>query len=602
MIPAIVVSVLLISLIESLFVLPAHLGHQKKRTPRGIVAWLSSKQQRVSKGMVWTAQSLYRPFLRTALSYRYTTIAIALACFMACIGYIAGGHIGFSFMPRVESDYITAQATLPFGAPMERSRHVQALLVEAANQVLKENGEEDISRGIFTLIGKPMIHGGPVSMNRSVPGSHDVAVRVFLVSSDKRKISSAKFTKEWRKKVGDLPGLDSLRFAYSIGPSAGSPIDIQLSHPDTATLEKAARELATMVSSYAGVKDVDPGVASGKSQIDFNLRPEAKGMGLSSIDVGVQLRSAFFGAEALRQQRKRNELRVMVRLPAEERRSEYDVESLILRTPTGGEIPLSEAVDIRRGQAYTFIRRDTGRRVLDVTADIVEGQTTAGKVLRTLKMDGLKKLMQTYPGLQYSFEGERRQQSESMDSLKRGFMLALLVIFGLLAIPFRSYAQPLVVMSAIPFGVIGALIGHIFMGFDLSIISMMGIVALAGVVVNDSLVLVHAANRAREDCSTATDAMLVAGVRRFRPIILTSLTTFFGLAPMIFESSVQARFLIPMAISLGFGVLFATFIILLLVPALYVILDDVQSMFGVKRSVSDDSQDFEDNPVEAEPT
>jgi len=319
-----------------------------------------------------------------------------------------------------------------------------------------------------------------------------------------------------------------------------------------------------------------------------------------------QIRAAFYGSEARRQQRGRHELRVMVRLPEQERTSEFGIEELLIRTPTGGFVPLDEIAEVNRGQAYTLIRRENGRRVLNVTADIVPSVTSSTKVRSSVESNVIPDLLEKYPGLSYTVEGEQRSQKESLEALQRGFMLAMLMIFGLLAIPFKSYIQPFVVMAAIPFGIIGALLGHIAMGFDLSIISAMGIVALSGVVINDSLVLVHAANRERDNGKTPTDAIVAAGIRRFRPILLTSLTTFFGLAPMIIETSVQARFLIPMAISLGFGVLFATFIILLLIPCLYMAVEDtrnrVLSTYRWLRGPADDGSEQDDEATRIDPS
>ena len=576
-IPAIVVSVLFISLIESLFILPAHLGHQKEKKVSKWLQPILAVQKKTSHSIVWFSNSVYQPVVRLALEYRYATIAALVAMLIATIGYVGGGHINFTFMPRVDSDFITASAELPYGTPIERTREVQAKLVSDAQAVMNELGGEEVSRGIFTLIGKPLAGGGPVNISKSVGGSHTLGVRVFLVESGKRDFPGSRFRDLWRKRVGDIPGVVSLKYASDIGPSSGSPIDVQLNHPDNAILERAASELASQLESFAGVQDIDNGVELGKAQSSYRLRPEAKNMGLNTLLVGRQIRDAFFGAPAVRQQRGREELRVWVRLPAEDRKSKFSLENMLIRTPMGTDVPLQEIADVDQGQAYTIIRRDNGRRVIDVTADIVEEVTNAEKVLRTAEKEVLPPLLAKYPGLRYSLEGELRHQSESMNALKNGFLMAMLVIFGLLAIPFRSYIQPLVVMSAIPFGFIGAVIGHDIMGFNLSMISMMGIVALAGIVVNDSLVLVHSANEFRDAGEKPIDAIRRAGVRRFRPIILTSLTTFFGLVPMILETSVQARFLIPMAISLGFGVLFATLVILILVPAFYMVAEDAKA-------------------------
>jgi multidrug efflux pump subunit AcrB len=294
--------------------------------------------------------------------------------------------------------------------------------------------------------------------------------------------------------------------------------------------------------------------------------------------VARQVRHAYYGAEALRQQRGRNEVKIMVRLPKSERISEYNLEEMILRTPEGNEIPLRSAVSVNRGRAYTDINRRDGRRIVTVEAD-VRPRSKAGEVLRSLIAETLPELQNKYPGLAYSFEGRQADRRESIQSLMRGLLVALVVIFAMLAVPLNSYIQPFIIMSAIPFGIVGAVIGHLIMGYSLSVLSMFGVVALSGVVVNDSLVLIDFANRKERSGMSRRDAIHQAGIQRFRPIILTTLTTFGGLSPMIFETSRQARFLIPMALSLGYGILFATVITLILVPSLYLIIEDIRKLF-----------------------
>ena len=580
-IPAIVVSVLLISLVESLFVLPAHLAHMKERPAgRGPFAWIGRQQERFSLLVERFMEEIHKPMLRVILRWRYLAIGVGLAMLIATIGWIAGGRMAFTFMPQVDSDIVSANAVLPYGSPVAETEAVQKLLVAAAREVLARHDGDKILRGLYTEVGSLPAGRGPRHGGAGGGGGHLTGVRVFLVGSENRDVTATEFAREWREAAGDIVGLESLTFRYSTGPSAGDPIDVELSHPDMATLELAAADLAEQLRTFAGVKDIDDGFAVGKPQLSFSIRPAAGSMGMRAMDLGRQVRNAFYGVEALRQQRGRDEIRVMVRLPLAERGSEHDIESLMLRAPNGGEMPLHEAAEVRRGSSYTEILRYDGRRTVNVTADIVPAVTSADKVLNSLRDKALPQLKASYPGLHFAFGGERRERVESLQHLGRGYMIAIILIFALLAIPFRSYLQPLVVMSAIPFGIVGAVIGHIIMGFDLSVISMMGIVALSGVVVNDSLVMVDAANRRRREGHPPFEAMLWAGVRRFRPIILTSLTTFFGLAPMIFEPSVQARFLIPMAISLGFGIIFSTFIILGLVPCFYMVIEDVRGLFS----------------------
>jgi multidrug efflux pump subunit AcrB len=574
-IPIIVITVLLISLVESLVILPAHLAHSK-RSHRGILGFIDRQQQRFSRLVEWLIERTYVPTVRFALKNRYFTAACGISMLIAAVGLVAGGRIGFTFMPKIERDEIKARLEMPFGTSIEQTRRARALLEESLTESLATFGDPTVPvRGVFAYAGAHSGGSGPGG-GRGSNGSHMAEVSVYLVPMADREFTAADLTRVWREKVGDIAGAETLTFEFSSGPSDGSPIDIELSHPDMETLETAAQRLAGIVGTYAGVKDINDGFAMGKEQLDFRLTPEARAMGLSESDVARQVRNAFFGAEAVRQQRGRDEVRTYVRRPLAERESLYDIESLILQTPAGGEIPLGQAAEIERGRAYTQISRVDQRRIVRVSGDVEDG-TSPGQVVAAIERDHMAGLLADFPGLRYRLAGDEKNRTEALGALGRGMLLALLAMFGLLAIAFKSYVQPIIVMSAIPFGMIGALLGHAMMGFDLSLMSMMGIVALSGVVVNDSLILIDAANRYRSEGQGFFEAIISAGQRRFRPILLTSLTTFFGLAPMIFETSMQARFLIPMALSLGFGVLFATFIILLLVPALYLIVEDVRA-------------------------
>jgi len=574
-IPTIAIAVFVVSLVESIFILPSHLSRRHKDNE----FWRNLRKPSLYFDRILDKfiDKIYQSHLNTALKYRFVTMGCGVGMLMVALALVYSGIVEFSFLPRVDNDIITAQAKLPVGVPISKSREVQLLLINGARRVIKAADSGNISRGIYTQIGSSVIERGPATgPEAGESGSHLVGAQVLLVPSDLREISGLEFSNLWRKEVGDIPGVDSIRYNAQIGVGTGETIDIQLSHPIREINEEAARELADILGTYTGVYQIDNGVTRGKPQINFTLKPEARSLGITVDDLATQVRSSFYGAEALRLQRGRNEIKVMVRLPLEERQTPFTVEDLIIRTPQGGEIPLSEAADVTLGSSYTEINRTDGRRVISVTADVDETVSNANEVIADVTNNVLPILMEKYPGLTYSLEGEQREQAETLDAIWVGFAVALILIYILLAIPFKSYSQPFIVMMSIPFGVIGAIIGHILLGYEISIISMFGIIALSGVVVNDSLVLIVTINKmlAEEDLSLR-DTVIAAGKLRFRPIMLTSLTTFFGLAPMIFETSVQARFLIPMAISLGFGVLFATFIILLLVPCLYMILQDL---------------------------
>lgn len=565
-IPLVVVSVFAISLVESLLILPAHLGHQRDRNRHGITKWMHDRQQRFSHWFVHAVRTRYGPFLDMTLRYRYITIAIGFAILLVTIGYVRSGRMGMTMFPKIEADYAKVTAILPYGTAVEKTMAVQKILVDAAQEVADEHGGDALITGIFSKI---------------VNGGSESEIRAYLTDPEVRPMSTGDFTRKWRERVGDLVGLESIEYASdSGGPGSGKALTVELSHRDINVLESASAELAHALGYFPNVHDIDDGFSPGKQQFDFQIRPEARSLGLRSEDVARQVRNAFYGAEALRQQRGRNEVKVMVRLPKAERVLEYNIEELMLRTPSGKEIPLREAVTMKRGRAYTTIDRHNGRRTVDVTANVIP-QSKANEILDALVVESLPSLLLKYPGLSYSFEGKQADMRDSMASLVEGLLLALLAIYGLLAVPFRSYAQPLIIMVSIPFGIVGAVLGHLLMGYSLSLMSLFGIVALSGVVVNDSLVLISFANQKRRDGQSAHDAILTSGIVRFRPIILTTLTTFGGLAPMIFETSRQARFLIPMAISLGFGIVFATLITLILVPSLYmVIVDALEIMQG----------------------
>ena len=581
-IPLAVFMIFTISLIEALFILPSHLSKRSGGEDSGFIHWANKRREWFGDMIQWLRNNPFKKLLTMVLHHRYITLAVAVTLLMMSLGVVGSGRINFSFMPKIEAERITAMVEMPYGTPIERTRQVQELLLNAAREVIDDNGGNKVLRGIYSLTGEPPPGEGMVEIGSDLTGAHLTNVSVQLVPMDERTLTADGFAKQWKKKLGRIPGVESLLFRYTTGPSSNKPINLMLSHPGKDSLEHAASELAEMLEGYTGVTDIDDGYSSGKVQLDFRITPEAQSLGISAADLARQVRSAFYGAEALRVQRGRDEVKILVRLPENERRSEYNIEELIIRTPTGSEIPIREAATIVQGQSYTEIIRDDGRRVLNVTADVEDGVANASKIVNSVEENELPLLFKKYPGLKSELDGEQQDMQDAMSALVFGFGMALFAIYALLAVPFRNYVQPLIIMISIPFGIIGAVIGHIIMGYELSIISMFGIIALAGVVVNDSLILVDAANRNRWSGMSHYDSIATAAIRRFRPILLTSLTTFLGLAPMIFETSVQARFLIPMAISLGFGILFATGIALAIVPCFYLVLVDIRRLLHIK--------------------
>ncbi len=587
-IPIVVISVLLISLIESLLILPAHLSHPMPWWLRIVLSpylWVMRAVAKLNMAhrLQHHIQYTYVPILEKALRWRYFTIAAGVALLIVTMGYVAG-RIPFTFLPKVEGDLIAAHLKMPVGTPVSETKRIADRIAGVAQSIIDaEDAQTDdptISRGLYEELGAISTVEVDPEGAVSNEGSHYATVMMYLIDAGRRDLTTQQFVQRWREGIGEIPGAESLTFAYEIGVQPGKPVDIQLIHDDVQTLEAAAQRLASEIISYSGLRDIDSGVTRGKDQLDFRLTDAALAQGLTEFELARQVRAAFFGAEAARQQRGRDEVRVYVRLPLEERRSLYNVEELIVRTPLGGEMPLSQAAIVTRGHAYTIIKRTDGRRNISVTADVADEKANANEINAQIRERELSQLLADFPGLSYSLGGEQERQSETMGALGLGFILALIVMFSILAVVFGSYTQPLLVMSAIPFGMVGAVWGHVVMGFSLSLMSMMGLIALSGVVVNDSLILIVSINRNREEAMSMWEAVVAGSARRFRPILLTSLTTFFGLAPMILETSVQARFLIPMAVSLGFGVLAATLIMLLIVPCSYVILEDARRNAG----------------------
>ncbi len=560
-IPSVVVSVFAISLVESLFILPAHLSHGGE--PGRIAHTLGAPNRWVTRQFDRFSEKVFQPFLTLCLRQPYLAPALGIALLAVTIGFVAGGKIRASFLPRIDSDQITAQARLPVGSPMSDAREIVNQLLAGARKAEAEVGG-GLLEGLYATIGGA---GG---------SSSDISVQAFLVGPENRVMGGQDFAKEWRRVLGPVAGLEALTFVAQQGPGGSAkPIDVELSSPSRVELEQAARQLAEQLATYDGVSDLDDGTAAGKRQISVSLDEAGKSLGLTASGVAAELRASFYGAEALRQQRGRNEVKVLVRLPLAERERLSTIEGLMLRTPAGGEVPLAAVATLDEGRSYTSIDRREGRRVISVTGDVNLDVTDANTVLGSVQENELPALMARYEGLTYSLEGEQKSQRESIQALGIGLMYALFAIFAMLAIPLKSYSLPLIVLSGAPFGIIGALLGHYLLGYGISMISLFGIIALTGVVVNDSLVLVVTSNRYREEGLGAFEAVRKASVRRLRPILLTSLTTSMGLLPMMLETSVQARFLVPMAISLGFGVLFSTIVILVLVPSLVLIREDV---------------------------
>ncbi|MBN2525183.1 MAG: efflux RND transporter permease subunit [Deltaproteobacteria bacterium] len=575
LIPLIVILVLGVSLFESFFILPAHLAHSTGADNEKRSGLFSKIQMAISGSLDKFVDKSYRPVLKAMVRFRYIVLAGAIAVLLLTVGTVLGGFVPFKFFPTLEGDLVRATAELPYGTPVAETIKVQKQLEAAAKKILAPHGGDKILRGMFTNLGSgPTSRRGPHAGTAGSGGSHLVTIELNLVPSDERDVGSEQLRRDWEQAIPKMAGLKSLTFKDMVGPSAGAAVDVVLIHDDMRLLQRASDELASELRGFSDLTDIETSFSEGKKQVDYRLLPKARSLGLTSFEIARQIRSAFYGTEALREQRGRNELKVMVRYPESDRKSEFNIENMLIRTSEGGQVPLQYVAEASRNLSPTSIKREDGKRTVNVTAELMPGVASPEKVLKTLKGTILPNLLKKYSGMKWEMAGEQREQMEAFSALGINFIIALVVMFALIAIPFRSYIQPIIIMTAIPFGFVGAILGHLLMGYNLSFISVMGIVALAGVVVNDSLVLVDAINVKRRSGESAFESVIHGGARRFRPILLTSLTTFLGLAPMITESSIQARFLIPMAISLGFGVLFSTLITLMLVPALYMIVED----------------------------
>jgi len=583
-IPIVVIVVLLGSLVEALLILPAHLSRSKHAAD--LRERNSQKEKRMVRWLAWVIKGPYAKLVSLCVRWRYATLALGIAMLLVTIGIWKGGWIKFTLFPTIEGNRLTCSLTMPAGTPVERTKEIVAHLVRSAKEALAEvdktrpKNAPPLFEHSRALIGRHSRGRGPMAAGPQV-GSHLAQVRIQILEGEERNITATKLAAMWRKKVGVIPDAESLTFR-SVLFSAGNPVEVHLSLDDHDQLLAAADELKEELEGYPGVFDVGDSFLPGKSEMQLKLKPAARSLGLTLQDLAQQVRHAFYGAEALRMQREQDEVKVKVLYPESERRSLGYLEEMRIRTPDGSEVPFSQVAQVNMKQGYVSIERAQRLRVIKVTADVDETVANANEVRVDLENRFLPQLKHNHPGLRYSIEGAGKEQKESMADVVRGFAIALFCIYALLAIPFRSFTQPLVVMSAIPFGIIGAVAGHMIMGHNLSLLSMFGIVGLAGVVVNDSLVLIDATNRIRSQGTDAYDAITRAGALRFRAIILTSLTTFAGLSPMLLERSIQAQFLIPMAISLGFGVLFGTGITLLLVPSLYMILED---MYNLRASI-----------------
>lgn len=590
-IPTVVICALLVSLIEGLLVLPAHLNHlpafDKKGNPaipkikifgfKTIMIWMATKFRPKVTGLIeYIIHKVYDPFLRICLHWRYTVFACAIAVLMLTMGLVQGGFVKAIFFPETDTSFILGQVEFPEGTPIDVTR--QAVLkmesaLEEINQTTETISNKDLIVGSEANIGLQI---GMDSGRSGTIGSHVGEIRVELLGAEKRGVPFQEILKKWEENTGPIAGSLSVTFQEVQGGPPGLPIEIWFTGNDLDTLRAAADEAKERLSEKDGVYQIQDDFRPGKREIRTTLKPEAESLGLTNAMLARQIRQGFYGEEVLRVQRDREEVKVWVRYPIDERRSLADIDKVRIRTAEGDEVPLYTVADVEIDNGFTTINRKNGQRLIRVTADVFSDTANANEILEDLEEDYLSKVSTLYPGVEASIDGEQAENQESLDSLKVGFPMAVLGIYLVIATLFRSYLQPIIILFTVPFGIIGAVVGHMVMGFEISMMSMFGMVALTGVVVNDAIVSIEAINDRLAQGMAFFESVAQGGVRRFRAILLTTATTAGGLLPLMTEKSLQAQFLIPMALTIAAGIMFATLLTLIVIPCLFYILNDIR--------------------------
>ena len=583
-----VILALLFSMIESQLILPSHLAHRKAEASIGSGSaaqdrWLRL-QARVSDSLQTVASRYYQPTVEFAIQWRYATLAIGVVVLAITVALFASGRVIFQFFPPVEGTHLYAALTMPEGSPIEATTRAVARLEQTAEQLraevdaTRDPGAGSIVNHVFSSIGSFIAKGSISGSGRAQSNLAEIGVELNMPPGYEG-VTAGALANRWRELTGGIPDAVELSFT-SQAFGAGNAIEFELYGKNFDELRTAAAELRAALQGYPGVQDVSDSFRAGKQEVQLSLLPEARNLGLTMEDLGRQVRQAFYGYEAQRVQRGKDDIRVMVRFPQDERRSLGDLESMRIRTADGAEVPFSSVARASLARGYTTIRRVDGQRVVTVTADVNRTVTPPETVINAVIENELVDILARHPGVSFSLAGESEERTESMDSLGATTLLALLLIYALLAIPLQSYMQPLIIMSVIPFAAVGAILGHMLLGMPLVFFSLLGIVALSGVVVNSSLVLVDYINRQRHTGQSLTWVVSHSGSVRFRPIMLTSMTTFVGLAPMMLNTSISTGMFVPMAISLGFGVLMGTVVTLFLVPCLIMALEDWKIFTG----------------------
>ena len=574
----VVILCLAFSLVESKLILPAHLVHARIADvdeddlfdPQRAIPWYERPgrfflkiQRHVQHGLQRLIHNGYRPWLERAVDNRGLTVAIFTAVLIVTFGLMTSGIARVVIFPEFEQDFIQVRMEMHAGSP-PAARDAMAGKIQKALLDLNDEYQRDNPDSL------PMIQ----HIGLWTPSDTSAQAFVELPFDEARPYTTKEVSAMWRERVGDLPGLKELKFMAVGHIGGGAPLSFRLNGNNMDMLEAASAELAEELAQYEGIFDIVNSSDQGAEEIKLTIKPEAEALGLTMSSLGRQVRQAFYGEEAQRIQRGKDELKVMVRYPIEERRSIADLENMRIRTPSGDEVPFRDVAIVEYGKGYSRISRIDRQRTITVSADIDPALVEPGEIVRTMSAEYIPDLLSRYPGVEYGLEGQSQDQIELMQKMTIALFAMLFMVYGLIAIPLRSYLQPFIIMSVIPFGAIGAVVGHVLLGHAISMFSLFGLIALAGVVVNDSLILVDFINKACLAGRSIRDAVIESGVARFRAIVLTSFTTAAGLAPIIIENDPQSQAIIPTAISIGFGIVFATIITLFLIPSLYMLQDD----------------------------
>ncbi|HIA38467.1 MAG TPA: efflux RND transporter permease subunit [Planctomycetes bacterium] len=583
-IPLIVIAVLIFSLVEALLILPAHLKHLPSEVGEVKEGWWNKVQGSADAIIEFMIERMYRPVLNWAMPNRYLLLSISIAVLTSTAAYVNSGRVNFNFFPQIEADDVIVDIRMPLGVPVSQTESAIMRCENAAKQLQSELftvGGLPIIESITTAIGaqptklKQQQMGG--GMGASQIGSHLAEVHLELIGAEHREIDGNEVVARLRELIGPIAGAENVSYSADLISSPGD-IDLRITGNDLDEVLLVSEQLQTDVLKIAGVLEASDTHKIGKDEIRLELLPQGEALGLSLAMLGRQVRQAYYGSLVQSFQRNTDEVDVYVRLPRADRETLYSLNHLLITTPSGDRVPLSYVASTSQGRGAAEISRFSRQRSVRVQAQIDKSQTSPDSVLAKLTRDSFPQLKKAHPAVDIRLAGQQEEQQEFIGQLMRTNILALIAIFILLAIPLSSYIQPIIIMSAIPFGMIGAIGGHVILGYDLSMFSLIGVVALSGIVINDSLVMIDLINRMREAGSSTKEAVMLSGTRRFRAIMLTTLTTFLGLTPLLLEKSIQAKFLIPMAISVAFGVVFATIITLLIVPSLYMIVEDLRKI------------------------